>query len=122
MILLSVAIGWAVTLKYDAVAFGAHQGPHTNYPDCRPEFADAMDRAAQLCDAHPVQVLAPFVNHDKAFIVAIGQSAGVPFELTWSCYQGGAKHCGRCGTSHDRREAFRKNSLIDPAEYEPYVS
>jgi 7-cyano-7-deazaguanine synthase len=118
MILLSVAIAWAVTLKFDAVAFGAHSGPHANYPDCRPEFAEAMDRAAQLCDEHPVRVLAPFVRHDKAFIVAVGHRVGVPFELTWSCYRGGPRHCGRCGTCQDRREAFRQNQLTDPVEYE----
>jgi 7-cyano-7-deazaguanine synthase len=114
MILLAVAIGWAVTLKYYAVAFGAHQGPHTNYPDCRPEFAEAMDRAARLCDEHPVRVLAPFIERDKAHIVAVGQALGVPFELTWSCYRGEPKPCGRCGTCLDRREAFRQNGLTDP--------
>jgi 7-cyano-7-deazaguanine synthase len=67
MILLSVARGWAITLKYDAVAYGAHGGPHTNYPDCWPEFAEAMDRAARLCNDHPVRVLAPFIHHDKAY-------------------------------------------------------
>jgi 7-cyano-7-deazaguanine synthase len=118
MILLAVALGWAITLRYDAVAFGAHGGPHTNYADCRPAFAEAMDRVARLCDDHSVRVLAPFVDHDKAHIVAVGHRAGVPFELTWSCYQGGAKHCGRCGTCLDRREAFRKNGLTDPVEYE----
>jgi 7-cyano-7-deazaguanine synthase len=118
MILLSVSIGWAISLGYDGVAFGAHQGPHTNYPDCRPEFAEAMDRAAKLCDEHPIRVLAPFVTGDKADIVATGYQLGVPFELTWSCYRGGQRHCGRCGTCLDRREAFRKNKLKDPVEYE----
>jgi 7-cyano-7-deazaguanine synthase len=118
MILVAVALGWAITLRYDAVAFGAHRGPHSNYADCRPEFAAAIDQAAQRCDEQPLRVLAPFIACDKAEIVAIGRRAGVPFELTWSCYRGGAKHCGRCGTCLDRREAFRRNGLTDPVEYE----
>ncbi|MCC6418201.1 MAG: 7-cyano-7-deazaguanine synthase QueC [Gemmataceae bacterium] len=119
MILLAIALGWAIALRYDAVTFGAHQGPHANYPDCRPEFAEVMDRAARLCDAHPVRILAPFIHADKAAVVAAGHRAGVPFELTWSCYQGGARHCGRCGTCLDRLEAFRRNGLTDPVAYEP---
>jgi 7-cyano-7-deazaguanine synthase len=118
MILISVALAWAVSLKFDAVAFGAHQGPHTNYPDCRPVFAHAMDVAAHLCDDRPLRVLAPFVESDKAHIVRVGKEVGVPFELTWSCYQGGARHCGKCGTCIDRRQAFAANGLADPVEYE----
>jgi 7-cyano-7-deazaguanine synthase len=118
MILLSIGLAWAISLRFDAVAFGAHGGPHTNYPDCRPEFAAAMDRVAHVCDDRGLSVLAPFVHHDKAHIVAVGHQVGVPFELTWSCYAGGDKQCGRCGTCLDRREAFRKNGLADPVEYE----
>jgi 7-cyano-7-deazaguanine synthase len=118
MILIAIALGWAISLRFDAVAFGAHRGLHANYADCRPEFAAAIDQAAQRCDERPLQVLAPFVSMDKAAIVALGRRLGVPFELTWSCYQGGAKHCGRCGTCLDRREAFRRNGLTDPVEYD----
>jgi 7-cyano-7-deazaguanine synthase len=118
MVLISVSIAWAVTLKYGAVAYGAHGGVHTNYPDCRPEFAAAMDHAAQLCDWEPVRVLAPFVDWDKGDIVKRGAQIGVPFELTWSCYKGGERHCGTCGTCNDRKEAFRKHGLSDPVGYE----
>jgi 7-cyano-7-deazaguanine synthase len=96
MILLSVGIAWAVSLSFDAVAFGAHSGPRTNYPDCSPSFADAMDRAAQECDDRKISVLAPFVTWDKGDIVRRGAELGVPFALTWSCYKGGVKHCGQC--------------------------
>ena len=78
-----------------------------------------MDGVARLCDDHLVRVLAPFIDHDRAHIVAVGHRAGVLFELNWSCYQGGERHCGRCGTCLDRSEAFRQNGLTDPAEYEP---
>lgn len=118
MVLISVAAAWAVSLRYGAVAYGAHGGPHTNYPDCRPEFAAAMDHATRLCDWEPVAVLAPFVSWDKGDIVRRGTELGVPFEMTWSCYKGGERHCGSCGTCNDRKEAFRKHGLVDPVEYD----
>ncbi len=118
MILLSVGIAWAVSLSFDAVAFGAHSGPRTNYPDCSPGFAEAMDGAARQCDERNISVLAPFVTWGKGDIVRRGVELGVPFELTWSCYKGGEKHCGQCGTCIDRQEAFKKCGLTDPAEYE----
>jgi 7-cyano-7-deazaguanine synthase len=118
MVFLAVGLAWAASLDFDAVAFGSHGGAYTPYPDCRPAFAEAMDGAAQLCDWTPRQVLAPFVHLDKAGIVRRGAELGVPFERTWSCYEGGAKHCGRCGTCRDRREAFRIAAVPDPTEYE----
>jgi 7-cyano-7-deazaguanine synthase len=118
MVLISVALAWAVSLKFGAVAYGAHGGPYTNYPDCRPEFATAMDHAAQVCDWEPLRVLAPFVGWDKGDIVKRGMELAVPFELTWSCYKGGERHCGTCGTCNDRKEAFAKHRLSDPVEYE----
>ena len=115
MVLLSVGIAWAVSLGFDAVAFGAHGGDHTNYPDCQPAFADAMHAAAQVCDFRPIRVLAPFVSWVKADVVRRGAELGVPFELTWSCYAGGDEPCGRCGTCADRRAAFAACGLADPA-------
>jgi 7-cyano-7-deazaguanine synthase len=124
MVLLSVAAAWAVALKFDAVAIGAHAGDHAVYPDCRPEFAAAMDAALALCDWHPVRVLRPFVALSKADVVAVGASLGVPFDQTWSCYEGGDVHCGRCGTDVERREAFQVAGVRDPTPYrgDPSVS
>src|SRR5262249_39578654 len=82
MVLLSVGIAWAAGLEFDAVAFGAHGGEHTNYPDCQPPFAEAMDLAARVCDFRPIRVLAPFVTLVKTDIVRRGAELGVPFELT----------------------------------------
>ncbi len=118
MILLSLATGWAISHDYQAVAFGAHSGEYTPYPDCRPEFAAAMDDAAQLCDWQAVRILAPFVNWSKADIVRRGSELNVPFEETWSCYVGGEKHCGRCGTCLDRKLAFETSGIKDPTVYE----
>lgn len=117
MILLSVAIGWAVSLRYEAVAYAAHAGDHTIYPDCRPEFGDAMDRAASLCDWRPVRLLRPFVDRTKGEIVRLGAELGVPFGQTWSCYRGGEYHCGACGTCVERREAFANAGVSDPTVY-----
>lgn len=117
MLLLSVAIAWAVSLRFDAVAYAAHGGDHAIYPDCRPEFVEAMDRAAGLCDWHPVRILRPFVDRTKADLVRLGTALGVPYALTWSCYRGGDVHCGRCGTCVERREAFALAGVADPTIY-----
>lgn len=117
MILLSIAVGWAISNDFQAVAFGAHSGEYTPYPDCRPNFAKAMDAAAQLCDWKPIRILAPFIDWTKSDIVRRGAELGVPFESTWSCYVGGTIHCGRCGTCLDRRSAFQKSGIADPTRY-----
>ncbi|PHS11528.1 MAG: 7-cyano-7-deazaguanine synthase QueC [Blastopirellula sp.] len=117
MILLSVAIAWAVSNKFDAVAYGAHSGDHAIYPDCRPEFAEAMDQAAQLCDWNPVKLLRPFVHLDKGDIAQRGHELGVPFAETWTCYKGQEKHCGKCGACTERKEAFAKHGLKDVTDY-----
>lgn len=111
MILLAVALAWASSLKFDGIAFGAHGGEYTPYPDCQPAFAAAMDAAARVCDWRPLHVLAPFATWDKAAIVRHGYELAVPFHLTWSCYEGGANPCGQCGTCLDRQTAFRQAGL-----------
>ena len=117
MIMLSIAIGWAVSLKFDDVAYAAHAGDHPVYPDCRPEFTEAMGRAAARCDWHQVSLLTPFIDKAKTDIVRIGAELHVPFERTWSCYKGGEVHCGKCGTCVERREAFEKAGIDDPTRY-----
>ena len=119
MILLAVAAARAIALKADTLAYAAHGGDHAIYPDCRPEFADAMDHAIGLADWHKVRLERPMVSWSKAEIVRRGAALGVPFALTWSCYKGGAKHCGRCGTCIERREAFRLAGVPDSTEYAP---
>ncbi len=118
MIMLSVAIGWAISLEFDAVAYGAHSGDHAIYPDCRPAFADAMDEAARLCDWRELKLLRPLVHMDKGDIAQRGHQLGVPFEKTWTCYKGQEKHCGKCGACTEGREALAKHNLPDPTVYE----
>lgn len=117
MIMLAVAAGWAISEKADRVAYGAHAGDHTIYPDCRPEFADALGKAIALADWHHVALHCPFIKLSKTDIVRLGAELGVDFARTWSCYEGGKLHCGRCGTCVERREAFAKAGVTDPTQY-----
>jgi 7-cyano-7-deazaguanine synthase len=118
MLLLAVATAWAINRKADQVAYAAHAGDHTIYPDCRPEFADVMAKAIGLADWHKVELIRPFVHMTKAQIAARGHRLGVPYELTWSCYQGRNVHCGACGTCIERREAFLLAEVPDPTHYD----
>ena len=114
MIFLSIAIGWAINLKFNAVAFGAHASLTTNYPDCTVEFAQAMDATAQTCDWSQIRVLSPFIEWSKGDIVRRGLELGVPYALTWSCYEGTASPCGKCSTCIDRHQAFAFCHAKDP--------
>lgn len=118
MVLLSLATAWAVSTKSDLVAYAAHAGDHTIYPDCRPEFGRAMSEAVLLCDWHMVRLLTPYLSSRKQDLVLLGRRLGVPFHRTWSCYKGGDKHCGKCGTCVERREAFSLAGVQDPTDYE----
>lgn len=95
---------------------GVHAGDHTVYPDCRPEFWQALETLAQ--DAYDVGVVAPYLFSRKEDIAAEGDRLGAPLCLTWSCYKGGEVHCGRCGTCVERREAFDLAGVTDPTTYE----
>lgn len=88
------------------------------YPDCSEEFVNAIDKAVSIGTYGLVSVTAPFVGLHKSDIVKVGLEIGVPYELTWSCYKGGEKQCGKCATCIDRREAFRLNGATDPVPYE----
>jgi 7-cyano-7-deazaguanine synthase len=118
MILLSVATAWAISTKSDSVAYAAHSGDHAIYPDCRTEFADAMEKAIGLCDWSSVSLVRPFVNWTKSEIVRRGYELNVPFVETWSCYKGLELQCGKCGTCVERREAFALANVQDPTIYE----
>ena len=118
MILLALAGGHALSIGFDTIAYAAHAGDHTIYPDCRPEFADAMEKALGLADWQNLDLHRPFVNFSKEELVRKGNELGAPLELTWSCYAGREKHCGKCGTCVERKEAFALAKVEDPTEYE----
>ena len=118
-IMLTIAFGIAAANGDDAVAAAVHGGDHFIYPDCRPAFTDAfgaMQKAA--LDGYADIVLhVPFVHVTKADIVTEGARHNTPFAETWSCYKGGDRHCGRCGTCVERREAFHLAGVADPTDY-----
>jgi len=119
MIMLSVAVAHAISIDYDAVAYGAHAGDHAIYPDCRKVFVDAMEAVIGLCDWKKIELLTPFLHKKKSDIVLEGHKLGVPFAETWSCYKGGTLHCGSCGTCVERKEAFAIANISDATEYLP---
>ncbi|VVB70887.1 7-cyano-7-deazaguanine synthase [uncultured archaeon] len=115
MIMLSIAAGYAEAHEVPAVYYAAHKNDSTIYPDCRAEFVEALKPAIRLATAwHPVELQAPFVDLTKAEIVKMGLELGVPFEMTWSCYQGRDLPCRSCPTCIEREEAFRLNGCMDP--------
>jgi len=116
-IMLSCAVGVAIGQGYDQVWAAMHAGDHYVYPDCRSEFIDKLNELIPIATETDVQVYAPFINVPKDEIVRIGDSLNVPWDLTWSCYKGGDKHCGRCGTCVERQEAFHLAGVKDPTEY-----
>ena len=117
MILLSLATAWAASLKADSVSYAAHSGDHAVYPDCREVFASALDKAIRLADWQEIYLNRPFVDYSKTDIVKRGAELHVPFEETWSCYEGNETHCGQCGTCIERREAFYLAGIEDSTLY-----
>lgn len=117
-IMLSVACGLAESRGLMRVMMANHGGDHTIYPDCRPEFVSAMSRAMQAGTYEGVTLFAPYTSLTKADIARRGAAAGADLSLTYSCYKGGERHCGTCGTCTERKEAFLLAGLPDPTIYE----
>lgn len=117
-IMLAIATGIAESHELKRVYIANHGGDHTIYPDCRPEFIDAMDKATSAGTFVDVRVEAPYTNISKADIVRRGTALGIDYAKTWSCYKGSEIHCGKCGTCVERKEAFADAGVEDPTEYE----
>lgn len=118
MILLSLAIGYAVSVEADHVFYGAHAGDHAIYPDCRPEFIRAMNHVAMIANYHAVHVHTPYLNMSKGDIAAVGRDLGLDYGKSWTCYNGRDKACGKCGACVERLEAMEFAGIEDPIEYE----
>ena len=114
---LSAAASMALSRDCDVIYYGAHADDAAGfaYPDCSPVFNKAMSEAIWEGSGHQLKIEAPFVNISKAEVVKIGLELKAPYELTWSCYEGGEKPCGKCGTCIDRAAAFAANGIEDPA-------
>lgn len=117
-IMLSVLAGLAESRDLQQVLIANHFGDHAIYPDCRESFVKPMGEAITAGTSNGVKLVAPYTKLTKAEIVARGTRLGVPYGKTYSCYQGGERHCGRCGTCRERHEAFVANGLEDPTLYE----
>ena len=117
-IMLSVACGLAESNGLKKVLIANHGGDHTIYPDCRPEFINAMSSAMTLGTDTHVEVFAPYTNITKGDIARHGKALGIDYSETWSCYKGGDKHCGKCGTCVERIEALAEAGIEDTTEYE----
>lgn len=114
---LASAASIALSKGCSVIYYGAHSDDAAGnaYPDCSDEFNRAMGKAVYTGSGNQLKIEAPFVNCTKADVVKKGLELGVPYELTWSCYQGGDKPCGKCGTCIDREKAFELNGVKDPA-------
>ncbi len=116
-IMLAIATGMAETNDLSYVMMANHGGDHTIYPDCRPEFVEAFDAAAHAGTYNGVHLLSPYCHMTKSQIAARGLELGINYAETWSCYKGGDKHCGRCGTCIERKEALAEAGIPDPTDY-----
>ena len=117
-IMLSIAIGIAESNNLKKVLIANHGGDHTIYPDCRPEFIKAIDAAAYAGTFVNAHVEAPYTHITTGDIPRIGKRLGLNYAETWSCYKGADKHCGRCGTCIERKEALTEAGIDDTTEYE----
>ncbi|WP_105254523.1 7-cyano-7-deazaguanine synthase QueC [Pseudoalteromonas sp. T1lg75] len=118
MILLSLAVGYAVSLKASKVFYGAHSGDHAIYPDCRPEFVKKMDDVCRIANYDEVEIVCPYLDNSKIDILTDGLKMGLDYSKTWTCYNGREQACGKCGACQERLEAFALNNAVDPLPYE----
>lgn len=117
-IMLSIACGLAESRNLHGVFIANHAGDHAIYPDCRHQFIMSMSEAMENGTYEHVTVRAPYTKKTKTDIALIGKNLGIDYTKTYSCYKGGEKHCGKCGTCVERREALRDAGIEDETEYE----
>lgn len=113
---LSSAASIALSNECSVIYYGAHSDDAAGnaYPDCSDAFNKAMNDAIYIGSGNQLEIIAPFVNSTKKDVVRTGIELDVPYEFTWSCYEGGDKPCGVCGTCRDRIKAFEENGVTDP--------
>lgn len=117
-IMLAIACGLAESRGLKMVYIANHSGDHAIYPDCRATFIESMSEAMAYGTYENIKIAAPFTSLTKGDIAHIGTEIGVDYTHTYSCYKGGDKHCGKCGTCVERKEAFEMAGVTDPTEYE----
>lgn len=116
-IFMAVTVALADGIGANHIFYGAHGSDEPFYPDCRREFYEAFQRAAQLGTEKPIEIRSPFSDLQKSGIIKAAQELGVPLEKTWSCYLDGPIHCGVCESCNNRKKAFKEAGVLDPTEY-----
>ncbi len=121
-IFLSFALAYAETIAAERVYIGVNALDYSGYPDCRPDYIQAMQEVFCLGTkqgrlGHPIKIVAPLIELKKTEIIQLGNQLGVPWELTWSCYAGGEEACGVCDSCRLRLAAFAELALVDPLNY-----
>jgi 7-cyano-7-deazaguanine synthase len=116
MIFISLATAYAMSQTLELVGTATHAGDHYIYADCRPEFNYQMTRAIEEASEGKVSLWTPFQRQDKEQILRVGLGLGVPYEKTWTCYEGEDRPCGKCGSCVERAESFEKVGIEDPLQ------
>jgi 7-cyano-7-deazaguanine synthase len=124
-IFLSFALAYAEALSAQRVYLGVNALDYSGYPDCRPDYISAMQQVFQLGtkqgrEGNPIEIITPLIDLKKTEIIKLGNQLHVPWEKTWSCYQGGEKACGVCDACQLRLNAFQELGLIDPLPYQDH--
>ncbi|RLF49563.1 MAG: 7-cyano-7-deazaguanine synthase QueC [Thermoplasmata archaeon] len=122
-VLIAISAGYAEVIGAEAIFIGANAIDYSGYPDCRPEYLNAMEKAINLgtkvgIEGGGIKIIAPLLTMTKAEIIRKGAELGVPYDLTWSCYRGGDKACGRCDSCILRLKGFKEAGIKDPIAYE----
>lgn len=120
IIFLSFALSYAEAVNADAIFIGSHSQDYSGYPDCRPGFYHTFIKAARQgtkrgVEGNPIKIVTPLIHKNKSQIIRLGARLGVPFELTWSCYNGRKYPCGRCDSCYFRDKGFKEAGISDPA-------
>lgn len=117
-IMLSIAAGMAEDRNLSRILMANHSGDHAIYPDCRPAFVKALAEAVREGTYNGVELFTPYTHLTKADIARRGKQLGIDYAKTWSCYKGGEKQCGKCGTCEERRQALAEAGIPDTTDYE----
>jgi 7-cyano-7-deazaguanine synthase len=120
IIFLSLALSYAEAIKAEAIFIGAHSQDYSGYPDCRPAFYKAFAKIINVgtkagVEGKAVKVFTPLINKTKAEIIRLGEGLSVPFQFSWSCYQGGRRPCGKCDSCYFRAKGFKEAGIEDPS-------
>lgn len=117
-ILISLAVGYAVTIGASIILIGVHAGDHAIYPDCREEFISFMRSTILAGNYNSIYLRAPYINKSKTEIALIGKQLRIDYGIFWTCYEGGVKACGKCGACQERKEAMAITGAVDTMGYE----